>query len=32
MADDTAKFWKMIEDIRVAMLTTETSTGSRAGR
>ncbi len=27
MADDTAKFWKMIEDIRVAMLTTETSNG-----
>ncbi len=27
MADDTAKFWKMIDDIRVAMLTTETDNG-----
>ncbi len=27
MADDTAKFWKMIDDIRVAMLTTETTDG-----
>ena len=27
MTDDTAKFWTMIDDIRVAMLTTETSNG-----
>lgn len=27
MADDTTKFWEMIDDIRVAMLTTEGSDG-----
>ncbi len=27
MTDDTTKFWDMIEDIRVAMLTTETPNG-----
>ncbi len=27
MTDDTTKFWDMIDDIRVAMLTTETANG-----
>ena len=27
MADDIAKFWSMIDDIRVAMLTTDTANG-----